>query len=114
MSRAPLRRFCDGALIVVVAIASLIGAAWFSLQPRDPAAGVAVVFAPWVAADQTFVRAVTPGARFVRYGGLPFIAVVVPDSTDYERRVLATGAIMVADPRAMAACLSPFGLDTRS
>ena len=114
MPRTARRRFFDGALIVVAAIASLVGAAWFSLQPRDPATGVAVVFAPWVAADQTFVRAVTPGARFVRYGGLPFIAVVVPNSADYQRRVLASGAIMVADPRAMAACLSPFGLDARS
>lgn len=103
------RHVVDGTLIALFAIASLYGAARLSLKPRDPAQGVAVVFAPWVAPEAAFRRAVDPGARFVRYGGLPFVVVVMPDVPDYQQRILASGALLVVDPRALAACLSAFG-----
>lgn len=99
------RRFLDIGLVVTVALASLFVIARIGLKPRDPAAGgVAVVFAPWTSAARTLARATDPGGRFVRYGGLPFIAVVIPESTDYTDRVLADGALFVLDPQALAAC----------
>ena len=52
---------------------------------------------------------VTPG-RFVRFGGLPFIAIVIPEAPDYSSRILGEGALLLLDPQALAACFSGFGL----
>jgi hypothetical protein len=103
-----IRRYLDAALIVLLAIVSLFATARIGLKPRDPARGVAVVFAPWIGAQATLTRATDPGGRFVRYGGLPFIAVVMPETADYPERVLADGALLVLDPQALAACFSAF------
>jgi len=104
-----LARFCfDAALITFVSIASLFVAARIGLAPRDPANGVAVVFAPWTSAQAALTRATDPGSRFVRYGGFPFIVVVIPEAPDYSARILREGALLVVDPQALAACLSGF------
>jgi hypothetical protein len=100
------RRWLDGALIAAVAVASLYGAARLGLEPRDPATGVGVVFAPWVSEQSALSRATAAGARFVRYGGFPFIVVVMPDTPDYVARISSAGALLVVDPQALAACLS--------
>jgi hypothetical protein len=76
------------------------------LQPRDPSMGVAVIYAPWTSADQTMIRSAGAGARFVRFGGRDFIAVVIPEQPDYVERVLADSALLVMDPQVLAACLS--------
>jgi hypothetical protein len=104
------RRCFDAALIALLAVASLFAAARIGLKPRDPANGVAVVFAPWTSAAATLARATDPGSRFVRYGGFPFIAVVIPERADYSSRVLGEGALLALDPQALAACFSGFGL----
>jgi hypothetical protein len=57
-------------------------------------------------------RTVEAGARFVRFGGFDFVTVAVPDDRDYPERAFARGAWLVVDPKAMAACLSPFGIVT--
>ncbi|MEW6453654.1 MAG: hypothetical protein AB1490_23625 [Pseudomonadota bacterium] len=107
----PVRRFAiDLALLACLSIAAFVVAAVTALAPRDPASGVAVVFAPWTGADAALSRAVEAKARFVRFGGASFIAVVIPDDADYQARVLNAGAWLVLDPQALAACL-PF-LDT--
>jgi hypothetical protein len=107
----PVRRYViDLALLAFISIAAFIAAAVTALAPRDPASGVAVVFAPWTGADAALARSVEARARFVRFGGASFIAVVIPDDAKYQTRVLNAGAWLVLDPRALAACL-PF-LDT--
>ena len=100
------RRCLDGFLIFTVAVASLYVAARLGLKPRDPAMGVGVIFAPWVSETSAVDRATAAGARFVRFGGLPFIVVVVPEAADYVARISAEGAFLVVDPQALAACLS--------
>ena len=70
---------------------------------------MAVVFAPWTEADITLSRAVEAKGRFVRYGGVPFIAVVVPDDVGYPDRILSAGAWLVLDPQSLAACMQVFG-----
>ena len=100
------RRCLDAALISLLAIASLFAIARIGLQPRDPANGIAVVFAPWTSAGAVLTRATDAGGRFVRYGGFPFIAVVMPETPDYSSRILAEGALLALDPRALAACFS--------
>jgi hypothetical protein len=108
------RRCFDAALVTLLAIASLFVIARIGLKPRDPANGVAVVFAPWTSAEVTLARATDPGSRFVRFGGFSFIAVVIPEAPDYSSRILGEGALLVLDPQALAACFSGFGLKSAS
>ena len=105
---ASRRRFTDAALIAVFVVTSLYAIARIGMEPRDPASGVGVIFAPWTSEQAAFVRAVEAGARFVRYGGVPFIVVVMPEVDDYPSRIRAAGALLVVDPRVIAACLDLF------
>jgi hypothetical protein len=101
-----LRRVVECAAIACFALASFGAIARVSLEPIDESRGVGVVFAPWVGADEAFARAVSAGARFVRYGGLPFIVVVMPETEGYAARTLSDGALLVVDPLVLEACLS--------
>jgi len=100
-----LPRLLDFALITILVGVGVVAALRIGLLPSNPAAGVAVVYAPWTAADETMARAVGAGARFVRFGGFDFIAIVMPDGPDYVDRVLAGSAILAVDPQVLAACL---------
>jgi len=100
-----LGRALDAVALAIFAVASFLLVARIGLAPRDPSEGVGVVFAPWTGADAAFVRAVEAGGRFVRFGALPFIVVVSPETADYADRVRAGGALFVVDPRILAACL---------
>src|ERR1700753_13428 len=92
-------------VIALLYVMSLVVVLRFGTEPRDPLAGVAVVFPPWTTADQTFTRAVSAGARFVRFGGFDFIAIVKPDDPEYVGRILADHAILAIDPQILAGCL---------
>jgi hypothetical protein len=94
----------DAALIGLVAAVSLVMIAANALPPRDPASGVGIVFAPWTSGETAFLRAVSAGARFVRYGMFPFIVVVVPDAPAYVERIEHDGAWMIVDPQSILAC----------
>jgi hypothetical protein len=97
----------DGLAIGAAALLSVGAIAVFAFAPSDPKAGLGVVFAPWVSERAAFTRSVEAGARFVRFGGFPFIVVVMPEAPDYAARVSAAGAWFIVDPQALAACL-PF------
>jgi len=99
-----LRKIADVGLLACLSIGTFYASARVGLAPRDPAQGVAVIFAPWTAAEKTLTQAVAGGSRFVRYGGMPFIAVVIPDNARYPDRMLNAGAWLVVDPQALAAC----------
>jgi hypothetical protein len=101
------RPLVDGMLIACFALVSSCAVARIALEPRDPSAGVAVVFAPWTSQEDALARAVEAGGRFIRYGAFPFVVVVMPETADYLSRISRDGALLVADPRALAACL-PF------
>jgi hypothetical protein len=102
---ASLPRFIDVGVIAFLALGGFIAILRIGLVPANPVAGVAVVYAPWTTADQVVARSVGAGARFVRFGGFRFIAVVMPDGPDYVDRVLADFALLAMDPQALAACL---------
>jgi hypothetical protein len=108
------RRLLEAAVIGVAAIGSLYATARIGLKPHDPASGVAIIFAPWTTSEQTLARSVDAGGRFVRYGGYPFIAVVVPEAPDYSSRIFSAGALFVVDPRALAACLTAIASQARA
>jgi hypothetical protein len=94
--------------LTVLSVGALCFTARAILVPRNPERGVAVVFAPWTAPETAMARAVEAGARFVRFGGYGFIAVVAADDRDYAARAMAAGAWLVADPELVAACLAAF------
>jgi hypothetical protein len=98
-------RWLDLWLIAILAVGSFGAILRIGLRPADPSAGVAVIYAPWTTADQTMIRAVSAGARFVRFGGFDFIAIVVPEQPDYVERVLAGSALLAVDPQVLAGCL---------
>ena len=103
-SSALVRKIVDASLLVCLSLGTLYAGARVGLTPRDPSQGVAVIFAPWTVAEKTLSRAVEGGSRFVRFGGLPFIAVVIPDNANYPDRMLGAGAWLVVDPQTLAAC----------
>ncbi len=103
------RPWLERFLIVCFAFASLYGAARLGLKPRDPANGVGVVFAPWVSEAAAASRATEAGARLVRFGGLPFIVVVMPETPDYVSQLSGKGAVLLVDPQVLAACLRLVG-----
>jgi hypothetical protein len=98
------RKIIDVSLLVCLSLGTLYAGARVGLMPRDPSQGVAVIFAPWTVAEKTLARSVEGGGRFVRFGGLPFIAVVMPDNANYPDRMLDAGAWLVVDPQTLAAC----------
>jgi hypothetical protein len=101
-----IRKIVDIGLLACLSLGTLYAGARVGLTSRDPSQGVAVIFAPWTAAENTLSRAVEGGGRFVRFGGLPFIAVVMPDNANYPDRMLDAGAWLVVDPQTLAACSS--------
>jgi len=111
---ALFRRSIDALLLTSLSLGALYATARIELKPSDPARGVAVVFAPWTTPDAALLRAVEAGGRFVRFGGLPFIAVVIPEDSSYSSRILSAGAWLVLDPQVIAACLSTFASAARS
>ena len=76
-----------------------------AFAPHRADAAVAVVYAPWTTSGGALSRAVEAGARFVRFGAMPFIVVVMPERPDYAARARAGGALLMLDPQALAACL---------
>ena len=107
----PVRRhWIDVVLLTVLSLGAFCFTARAMLVPHNPEQGVAVVFAPWTAPEAAMAHAVEAGARFVRFGGYGFIAIVAADDRDYAARVMAAGAWLVADPQLLASCLTPFGV----
>jgi hypothetical protein len=98
-------RSADLCLIAFLVAASFVAILRVGLAPRDPASGVAVIYAPGTTAAETVVRSTSAGARFVRFGGFDFIAIVMPEAPDYMQRTLAGSALLAIDPQVLAACL---------
>lgn len=98
-------RLLDLWLIAILAVGSFAAILRIGLLPANPGAGVAVIYAPWTTADQTMLRSVSAGARFVRFGGFDFIAIVIPEQPDYVERVLTGSALLAVDPQVLAGCL---------
>ena len=101
-----LSRILEGTAIAAFALISTVAVARIGLEPSDPSRGVGVVFAPWTDEATVLTRAVSAGGRLVRFDGPSFIVVVKPESDDYVRRVKEAGALLVVDPKILAACLS--------
>jgi hypothetical protein len=105
LSTLSIFRRLDLWLVAILAVGSFAAILRVGLLPADPGAGVAVIYAPWTTADRTMIRAVGAGARFVRFGGFDFIAIVMPEQPDYVERVFADSALLVVDPQVLAGCL---------
>jgi len=88
-----------GFIFVATALALRTG-----LRPRDPLAAMAVVFAPWISAEDAVIRATAQGGSILRLGAISSIVVVSPPDNGYVDRVFAEGALLVLDPLVLAAC----------
>lgn len=110
----PRGKILDIAFLIVVTLGGFAASARIGLVPRTSDDGVAVMFAPWTTASDSLSRATASGGRFVRFGGLPFIAVVMPPDAGYADRLFAHGAWLVMDPKLIAACAAalPFSEPT--
>jgi len=104
------RNWTDYLALAVLSVGALCFTARATLAPQEPERGAAVVFAPWTAPETAMASAVEAGARFVRFGGYGFIAVVAPEDRNYTARAMASGAWLVVDPQLLAACLTPLGV----
>lgn len=98
------RKIADAGFLICLSIGALYAGARTGLAPQDPAQGVAVIFAPWTTAADVLSRAVSTGGRFVRFGGLPFIAIVIPDDAAYSAEMFGRGAWLVVDAQAPGGC----------
>ena len=98
MNLPRLRPLFEAALLGLLSISALGLTMRTTLVPRDESQGVAVVFAPWVTDAAAMTRAAEAGARFVRFGEVPFVAVVVPNVDGYASRILADGALLSSNP----------------
>ena len=105
-SAPPANLWFDRLAVAAMAALSFAVLAAFSFAPAADGGPVAVVYAPWVPAAAALARASGAGARFVRFGALPFIVVVMPEAEDYAARVRAGGALFTADPQALGGCLA--------
>jgi hypothetical protein len=94
----------DIMLIVAFILAGSAIALRTGLRPRDPLAGVAVMFPPWTSAEDAILRATAPGGSVLRLGAISSIVVVSPRDPDYVDRVFAEGALLVLDPQVLATC----------
>src|ERR1044072_4389565 len=86
------RQWLDVTALAALSVVALFMTARFALAPRAPERGVAGIFAPWSPPEQALARPVGAGAKFVGFGGLPFVAVAIPDDRDYPARARAAGA----------------------
>ena len=98
----------DAAVLTTAAFISFGVTAAMTLSPKRGSEGIAVVFSPWTNASDAISQSSAAGARFVRFGGFDFIAVVQPENEGFAQNIRAKGAWFIADPSALAACLKPF------
>jgi hypothetical protein len=101
-----LSRILEGTAIVAFALISTYAVARVALEPSDRSGAVGVVFAPWTDEATALSRASAAGGRIVRLGGPSFVVVVEPERPGYVRRIKDAGALLVVDPRVIAACFS--------
>ena len=107
-------KLLDISFIILLTLGAFAASARIGLAPRPSDGGVAVMFAPWTSAADSLSQATAAGGRFVRFGGLPFIAVVMPADAGYAGRMLSDGAWLVMDPKLLAACAAAFSSERTS
>jgi hypothetical protein len=91
---------------ILLLIVSFLGTAWLELRPVLAAdEPVAALFPPWWDADRALTAAAAAGGAVVREGAWPSILVLKSDDGDLGRRLYASGAWLLVNPKALEACL---------
>lgn len=92
-------------LPLLLCLASLAGAIGLTMQP--PAKGaVALIFPPWWGRTQAAVAAAAAG-RLIRFGGFPFVVIIMPDRSGPDGRWPSTAAWLALDPARLGSCGTP-------
>ncbi len=91
---------------ILLLLVSFIASAWLDLRPVLAAdEPVAALFPPWWSADRTLAAATSTGGAIVREGAWSSILVLKSDDGDLGRRLYASGAWLLVNPKALEACL---------
>jgi len=90
----------------ILAAACLLVLAAASLRPLPGQDQVGVVFPPSLDDAQVLARVAEAGARLVRPGAWPFIAVVAVDGPHTLARLEDLGALFTVNPLVLGACLA--------
>ena len=101
----PVRRWGAWCNALALLIAGWLAIAFLAFQVRPGATVVAVVFPPWWSADRVFAAVAASDAAIVRTTALATILVVRPAGRDGFGLLRQAGALFVADPQAISACL---------
>lgn len=97
----------DGALIGAAVLVSFAVVAHIALAPRDPAAPLAVIYAPGTSASDATARSAEAGGRILRSGPSGNIVVVVAEDEGFATRAYRKGALLVADASTVMGCEEP-------
>ena len=87
-------------------LASAIAVAALSLQVRPDTEVVAVAFPPWWSTQRIFEAAASAHAAIVRTTAIPAVLVVRPGDHEGMTRLRKSGAWLMLDPQAIAACFN--------
>ena len=98
------RTAIDAAALLLLSVLALFATVSATAFPRDPSRGVALIFAPWTTPEAVLTRVAATGGRFVRFGGVSFVAIAIPHDADYAARAFASGAWLIVDPLVISAC----------
>jgi hypothetical protein len=90
----------------VLLVASWFAIAALSLQIHPGVEVVAVLFPPWWNAQRAFLASASADAAVIRITAVPSLLVVRPNRHDGLTRLRRTGAWLVMNPQAIAACFS--------
>jgi hypothetical protein len=71
----------------------------------DESAPVAAIFPLWWSADRAFLAAAEAGGAVVREGAVSSLLVAQSSQPGFRRKLHASGAWLLLDPKAIAACL---------
>src|SRR5258708_40157529 len=86
---SPVRRhWIDIVALTALSVGALCFTARATVVPHNPEQGVAVVVAAWTGPETAMALAVRAGARFGRFAGYGFIAVVTADDRNYSARAM--------------------------
>jgi hypothetical protein len=90
-----------GTAVVLVALAAAPKS-----RPETAPEQVAVVFAPWLSADEAFARVIAAGARPVRLGQRGTIIVATLENEHTPAELRAQGAWAILDPIVAGSCVT--------
>ena len=95
------------ALVVVTLLTASVGSMGAATMApgEDEAAPVAALFPLWWDAERSFLATAQAGGTIVRPGAISSLLVTQSSEPGFRRKLHVSGAWLLLDPKAIAACL---------